>query len=213
MKIALIGGTGQAGSRILIEALERGHQVTAIARTPAKLPKHPNLKGVMGDVQNEKLLIGQLAGHDIVMSAYTPTRGTADYTQTCLRGYQTIINATKKAGVKRLLVVGGAGSLEVAPGVQVINTPNFPPEYKTEAAAYADVLAIIRQEKELDWTFVSPSALFAPGQRTGKFRLGKDQLLVAADGKSHISMEDFAVALLDEAEHPQHSRQRFTVGY
>jgi putative NADH-flavin reductase len=213
MKIALIGATGNAGTRLLIEALQRGHMVTAMTRTPAKLPRHPNLKGIVGDVQDEAPLAALLTGHEVVVSAYNPQRGAPDYTAAVLKGYQNIISATKKAGVKRLVVVGGAGSLEVAPGMQLMNTPNFPPEYKTEAAAFGQVLTLIRKELDLDWTYVSPSALFMPGARTGKFRLGLDQLLVAADGQSHISMEDFAVALLDEAEHPKHSRQRFTAGY
>ena len=113
----------------------------------------------------------------------------------------------------RLLVVGGAGSLETAPGVLLVNAPNFPANYKPESLAGTKFLSVLREEKELDWTFLSPSALFVPGERTGKFRLGEDQLLVTADGKSYISMEDFAIALVDELEHPKHSRRRFAVGY
>ena len=124
-----------------------------------------------------------------------------------------MIGAVKKAGVKRLLVVGGAGSLEVSPGVQLVDTPDFPEAYKPEALAGRDFLNVLRGERELDWTFLSPSALFVPGERTGKFRLGTDRLLVDAKGESKISMEDYAIALVDELETPRHSRQRFTVGY
>ena len=115
--------------------------------------------------------------------------------------------------MRRLLVVGGAGSLEVSPGLTLVNTPDFPVEYKPETLAGVEFLNVLRGEKELDWTFLSPPYFFAPGERTGKFRLDKDKLLVAADGQSRISTEDFAIALVDELEQPKHSRQRFTVGY
>jgi len=124
-----------------------------------------------------------------------------------------LIAAVQSAGVKRLLVVGGAASLEVAPGKALLDTPDFPPAYRPEATAGLKFLKALRNEKTLDWTFLSPSAEFAPGERTGKFRLGDDRLLVDANGKSHISMEDFAIALVDELEHPKHIRRRFTVGY
>jgi len=124
-----------------------------------------------------------------------------------------LIAAAKESKVGRYLVVGGAGSLEVAPGVRLVTTPGFPVAYKAEAEAGAAFLDLLRAEKELNWTFLSPSALFVAGERTGKFRLGADQLLTAADGKSSISFEDFAVALADEIERPAHIRRRFTVGY
>ena len=126
---------------------------------------------------------------------------------------QAIIGAVKKAGVKRLLVVGGAGSLEVAPGRLLIDTPEFPAEYKPEALAGKEFLRVLRAEHDLDWTYLSPSAVFVPGPKTGTFRLGTDSLLTGADGKSWVSMEDFAIAMVDELEKPRHSRQRFTVGY
>jgi putative NADH-flavin reductase len=126
---------------------------------------------------------------------------------------RSVIGATKKAGVKRLLVVGGAGSLEVAPGMQLVDAPDFPAIYKAEALAGRDFLTTLKGEKDLDWIYVSPSAFFAPGERTGKFRIGKDQLLVSSSGESKISMEDYAIAFADEIEKPKYSRQRFTVGY
>jgi putative NADH-flavin reductase len=124
-----------------------------------------------------------------------------------------LIAAVKQAKVKRLLVVGGAGTLEVAPGVQLLDTPNFPEAYKAEALGGREFLKVLRAEQELEWTFLCPSAEFAPGQRTGKFRLGKDRLLTLPNGESKISMEDFAIAFIDELEYPKHVRERFTVGY
>jgi hypothetical protein len=203
MKIALIGASGFIGSRILAEALQRGHQVTAIVRNLEKLPQQPGLTPQRGDVFDQAGLAKLLAGHDVAISAVHFLQSDAG----------KLIGAVKQSGVKRYLVVGGAGSLQVAPGKDLIDTPQFPAEYKEEASKGRDFLNLLRGESALDWTFLSPSALIQPGARTGKFRLGSDQLLVDADGKSSISAEDYAVALLDEVEKPQHSRRRFTVGY
>jgi putative NADH-flavin reductase len=144
-----------------------------------------------------------LAGHDAVISAVRFSGSDA----------RTLIDAVKAAGVPRYLVVGGAGSLEVAPGQKLVDTPTFPAAYKPEALKGGEFLQALRAEKDLDWTFLSPSAMIAAGQRTGKFRLGGDQLLSDENGKSSISYEDFAVAMVDELEKPAHSRRRFTVGY
>jgi hypothetical protein len=203
MKVALLGATGNVGTRLISELVSRGHQVTAIARHPEKLTKHEGVTVTAGDVTNEDALAAAVGGHDAVIHSVNFVNTDAD----------KVISATKRGNVARLLVVGGAGSLEVAPGLLLVDAPNFPAEYKSEALAGAAFLNRLRKEKELEWTFLSPSAFFAPGQRTGKFRLGKDQLLVAADGQSHISMEDFAVAMVDELENPKHSRERFTAGY
>jgi putative NADH-flavin reductase len=203
MKVALLGATGNVGTRLISELLSRGHQVTAIARHPEKLTKHEGVTATAGDVTNEDALAAAVDGHDAVIHSVNFVNTDAG----------KVISATKKGNVERLLVVGGAGSLEVAPGLLLVNAPNFPAEYKAEALAGAAFLNRLREEKELEWTFLSPSAFFAPGQRTGKFRLGKDQLLVAADGQSHVSMEDFAIAMVDELETPKHLRERFTVGY
>jgi putative NADH-flavin reductase len=154
-------------------------------------------------VQNENALAAVLAGHDVAIHS-------VKFLST---DPAKVIAATKAAKVPRLLVVGGAGSLAVTPGLTLVNSPDFPPEYKPETLAGVKFLDVLRQEEELDWTFLSPSYLFAPGERTGKFRLGKDELLVGADGQSRISTEDFAIALVDELEQPKHSRERFTVGY
>ena len=203
MKIAVVGASGRAGSRIVAELSRRGHTVTAIARAPEKIANLPNVTAKKGDAHDQAALTELLAGHDAAISsihflASDPAK---------------LIGAAKASKVGRYLVVGGAGSLEVAPGVRLVTTPNFPAQHKAEAEKGADFLDLLRQEKELNWTFLSPSALFVEGERTAKFRLGTDQLLTAADGKSWISFEDFAVALADEIERPVHSRKRFTVGY
>jgi len=203
MNIALIGASGNVGSKILSELLSRGHEVTGIIRHPEKLPAQAGLTPKRGEVNDEAGLVQLLAGHDAVISA-------VKFQSTDPR---SLIGAVKRAGVKRLLVVGGAGSLEASPGVQLVDTPGFPEAYKSEALAGRDFLNILRNEQELDWTFLSPSAEFVPGERTGKFRLGAEHLLVSATGESRISMEDYAIAMVDELEKPQHSRQRFTVGY
>lgn len=203
MKIAIIGATGNVGSRLIEEAQRRGHAVTAIARQASKLPGRDGVTTRDVDVADTQPLADALRGNDAVIS-------TVRFLQTSAA---QITAAVKAAGIRRLLVVGGAGSLYVAPGVQLVDTPSFPDAYKAEASAGRDFLNALRAETGLDWSFLSPSALFTPGDRTGKFRLGKDELLTAADGKSWISMEDYAIAMLDEIEQPKHVRERFTVGY
>jgi putative NADH-flavin reductase len=203
MKIAVVGASGNAGSRIVSELASRGHTVTAIARHPEKIAAGPNVTAKQGDVMDQAGLARLFAGHDVAISSVhfldsDPVR---------------LIGAISDSKVGRYLVVGGAGSLEVAPGIRLVTIPAFPAQYKAEAEEGGAFLDLLRQETELNWTFLSPSALFVPGERTGKFRLGTDQLLTAADGKSSISFEDFAVALADEIEHPAHIRARFTVGY
>ncbi|AYM81508.1 NmrA-like family protein [compost metagenome] len=201
-KIALIGASGNAGSRILKELSDRGHKVTAIARSPEKIASLPNVVAKQGDVFDRAGLSELLKGHDAVISAVHFTASDP----------VTLIEAVRASGVPRYLVVGGAGSLEIAPGQRVVDLPDFPAAYKAEATKGAEFLDRLRGEKQLDWTFLSPSAEFVPGERTGKFRLGKDGLLSNTEG-SRISFEDYAIALVDEIEKPQHSRQRFTVGY
>lgn len=202
MKIAVIGATGSVGSRLVSEALGRGHEVTGIARQTDQLAPRPGLSLRDGDI-NDASLSSLLTGHDAVISA-TRFENTDP---------RKVIEAVKTAGVPRLLVVGGAGSLEVAPGKALVDTPDFPEAYKREALPGRDFLNTLRAEHDLNWTFVSPSAIFVPGERTGKFRIGGDQLLIGADGESRISQEDFAIAMIDELETPRHERRRFTVGY
>lgn len=201
-KIALIGASGNAGSRILKELSDRGHQVTAIARNPEKIAALPNVVAKKGDVFDQAALSELLKGHDAVISSVHFTASDP----------ATLIEAVRASGVQRYLVVGGAGSLEIAPGQRVVDLPDFPAAYKAEATKGAEFLDKLKQEKQLDWTFLSPSAEFVPGERIGKFRIGKDNLL-SNDQGSRISFEDYAIALVDEIEKPQHSRQRFTVGY
>lgn len=213
MKIALIGATGFVGSAILKEALDRDHEITAIARHPEKVQPHVKLRPQKGDVYNADEVARLVAGHGVVISAFNPGWRNPDIYNQQVKGTRSIIDGMKKSGVKRLLFVGGAGSLEVKPGVQSLDLPGFPAEYKQGALATREALNMLRQETGLEWSFLSPSADLSPGQRTGKFRLGRDQLLVDASGKSRISVEDYAMAMIDEVEHPAHVRQRFTVGY
>lgn len=202
MKIALIGATGNAGSRILAELSRRGHAITAIARHPEKVPGLTGVTPVKADADDVAGLAAALKGHDVVISSVHFTASDP----------RKLIEAVRASGAGRYLVVGGAGSLEVAPGKKLIDTPEFPAIYKAEAAAGSAFLDLLRLETKLDWTFLSPSAMFVPGERTGKFRLGGDQLLANEKGSS-ISFEDYAVAMADEIEKPAHSRKRFTVGY
>jgi uncharacterized protein len=200
--VALIGASGRAGSAILKELSDRGHKVTAIARNPEKIAALPNVTAKKGDVFDKNGLTTLLKGHDAVVSAVHFTASDPG----------TLVEAVRASGAKRYLVVGGAGSLEVAPGKRLVDQPEFPGAYKPEALKGGEFLALLKNEKEIDWTFLSPSAMFVPGERTAKFRLGKDALLTNDKGSS-ISFEDYAIALVDEIEKPAHSRQRFTVGY
>ncbi len=203
MKVALIGASGQAGSRLLAELSARGHTVTAIARHPEKIAALPGVTAAKGDVYDKAGLVALIKGHDAVISSVHYTASDP----------ALLLQAVRESGVKRYFVVGGAGSLEVAPGVRLIDTPEFPAIYKTEATKGAEFLELLRTTaSDLDWTFLSPAAMFVPGERTGKFRLGKDQLL-ANDKGSSISFEDYAIAAVDELEKPAHIRERFTVGY
>lgn len=213
MKLVLIGATGFVGSAILNEALERGHEVTAVARDRDKLPLHAALHAHSVDVYDSDQLARLILGHAAVISAFNPGWNNADLYNLQLKGTRTIIEGVKKAGVKRVLFVGGSGSLEVKPGVQGVDLPSFPAEYKQGALATREALNMLRQEKSLDWSVLAPSADLFSGERTGRFRLGTDQLLRDANGESRISLEDFAMAMINEIEHPQHVGRRFTVGY
>ena len=203
MKIAVTGASGRAGSAITAELARRGHSITAIARNPDRIAKLAGVTAVAGDANDRAALAKLWADHDAAVSSI----------HFIASDVETLIGAARDSAVPRYLVVGGAGSLEVAPGVRLVTTPNFLAQYKAEAEKGAAFLDRLQREKELNWTFLSPSALFEPGSRTGKFRLGDDQLLVDSAGKSWISFEDFAVAMADEIERPAHARKRFTVGY
>jgi putative NADH-flavin reductase len=213
MKVAIIGASGQIGAFIRDEALARGHQVTAIVRDPEKITvRNPHLNVVKADILKDE--VDELVqGHEAVISAYNPGWSNPDIYNEQIRGYKAIISGVKKSGIKRLLVVGGAGTLEVAPGVLVLDTTNFPEQVKGGVLATRDTLYMLKEEKELEWTFLSPPGSIAPGERTGHYRVGKDQLLKNEEGESKISTQDYAVAMLDELEHAQHIRERFTVAY
>ena len=203
MKIAIIGATGNVGRRLVNEALRRGHSVTAIARNTSALTPTPKLALVQADAHDPAALAAVVAGHDAVLSSVA-FRMVAP---------ASLIAAVRRSGVKRYLVVGGAGSLEIAPGSLLVDSPNFPAPYKEEASKGKLFLDALRDVDDLEWTMLSPSALFVAGERTGTFRLGTDSLLTASDGKSWISYEDYAAAMIDEIEQPKHVRRRFTVGY
>jgi putative NADH-flavin reductase len=203
MKLAIIGGTGKVGTRILAEALRRGHTVKAISRNPSALASQGGVTSVAGDTDDPEGLAKLLAGEDVVISS-VPFRTTDP---------EKLIQAVRLSGVKRYLIVGGASSLEVAPGKLLLDSGLVPEFALVEARSGKVFLDALRPIKDLDWTMLSPSALFTAGERTGVFRLGKDNLLTGADGKSWISYEDFSIGLLDEVENPQHLKSRFTVGY
>ena len=213
MNILLIGATGFVGSHVRDEALQRGHHVTAVVRTPSKLPAHANLRAAVVDPFDSAALAVAARGHDAVIAAFSPDAEPAQVRAEQVRAYRAIVAAVRAASVPRVLVVGGAGSLEVAPGLQMLDTPDFPAEWRQGAEGTRDVLHLLREVQDLDWTMLSPSAHIAPGERTGHFRLGTDQLLIGGDGESRISLQDYAVAMIDELETPAHARRRFTVGY
>lgn len=212
MKIALFGATGTIGQRILAEALEREHLVTAISRDPDKITtSHPGLKTVAADMLDAASVAAAALGHDAVISAYGPP---FENPQTLVAATEALIAGLTTAGVARLVMVGGAGSLEAAPGVALMDTPQFPEFLRPIASAHRDALAVLKEQgSELEWTSISPPALIEPGERTGAYRTGDDQLLSDAQGQSRISAEDFAIAVLDEVEHGQFVRRRFTVAH
>lgn len=214
MKIAIIGATGFIGSQLLAEAASRGHTITALVSRPERVPTADRVSAQGVDVTDTAALTAALAGQgfEAVISAFSG-HAQADTLAYYVKGFKSILAAVKAAGVRRFLLVGGAASLEVAPGKLLLDSPDFPAQWKGTAEGARQALELLRAEPVLDWTFLSPSAMIEPGQRTGQFRLGGDQLLVDAQGKSHISLQDYAVALIDELDKPAHSRRRFTVGY
>ncbi|QDQ27786.1 NAD(P)-dependent oxidoreductase [Chitinimonas arctica] len=210
MKIALIGATGFVGSALLTETLSRGHEVIALSRSPAKLASQPNLRVVVADVYDSAQVAKAVQGVDIVLSAFNPGWDKADIHDLFLQGQDAIVAGVKAAGVKRFISIGGAGSLFVAPGVQLVDTPDFPPQYRQGALAAREALNRIQGEAELSWSFVSPPVFLAPGERTGQYRLGQDEVLFDGGQPAGISTADLAVAVLDEVQTPRHIRRRFT---
>ncbi len=210
MNVVLFGATGKSGSRILNELAERGHQVTAVARDPSKLAGSAAVKVVQDDLRDPRHTAEVMRGADAVISAYAPP---ADDTDALIGVTERQLQALALAGVKRLLVVGGAGGLEVAPGVSLIESGHLPQEWMPIATSHVKALAVLRQSEGIDWTYLAPAAYFEPGTRTGKFRTGSDELISGEGGESRISMEDYAIAMVDELESGAHLRQRVSVGY
>lgn len=213
MKVALLGATGFVGAALLEELVRRGHAVTAILRHPEKLQGHDNVTAVRGDVYDADSLADALRGHEALISAFNPGWKNPDLYKDQVRGTATILSAVRMAGVTRVLWVGGAGGLTAPHGARVLDNPNFPEAIRPGAMATLNAFEQLQNEPGLDWTYLAPSARLESGSRTGRFRLGGDELLVDANGDSHISVEDYAVAMIDELEQPAHMRQRFTVGY
>jgi hypothetical protein len=215
MKIIVFGATGNIGQRIAQEAVTRGHSVSGVVRDPARSQTPvPGVTLVAGDVTDAGCVNGLARGADAVVCAISPRPGTTGHAPSLATAARALIAGLGEAGVDRLVVVGGAGSLEVAPGLQLLDTEGFPAEYKAEAIDARDALDVYRVEAgALDWTFVSPAAMIGPGERTGTYRTTIDRFLTDAGGRSTISFEDYAVAIVDELEHPHHIRRRFGVAY
>lgn len=212
MKTALIGATGFVGTAIMNELIARGHQVTAVVRNAAKVSAP--VTTVEADVADEQAIAEAVKGHDVVISAYNPGWSNPNLYEELTKNEPAILRAVKASGVKRILFVGGAGTLFCAPGLRVVDSgfvgDDIMPGVKAHGEFYLNVLM---QEKDIDWVFFSPAGLLEPGEATHNFRLGKDDLIVDAEGKSHINVGDYAVAMVDEMEHPAHHFERFTIGY
>jgi uncharacterized protein len=209
MKVVLFGATGKSGSRLMQELLTRGHQVTAVARDVSKLPAVSGLTVKQDDLSDARRTADVVRGADAVISAYAPP---ANDTDALIGVTQRQVEAVRAAGVDRLLVVGGAGGLEVAPGVSLIASGHLPEPYLPIATSHVKALEVLR-DSDIDWTYVAPAAFFEPGKRTGEFRTGTNELITAANGESRISMEDYAIAMVDELESGANRRQRVSVGY
>jgi len=216
MKVALIGASGFVGTAILNELINRDHQVTAIVRNPENIAQSENVKAITANALDANEVAEAVKGHDAVISAYNAGWANPNLYNEFLQGSKAIQEGVKKSGIKRLIIVGGGGSLYVAEGLQLVDTPAFPQEFKAGASSARDYLNILKEEKELDWTFLSPAVEMhqgTSGERKGAYRKGLDQPVFDANNRSIISVEDTAVAIVDELEHPQHIRQRFTIAY
>ncbi|TWC05341.1 hypothetical protein FBZ93_103355 [Bradyrhizobium macuxiense] len=216
MKVVLLAATGQVGRTVLSELISRGHDVTAVARNPDKLPG--SIKRVRDDLSNADRIAEIVAGADAVVSAFGPPKddprffSDVSYTDQLASMTDRLIAAVRKVGVRRLIVAGGCGSLEFSPGVTVLKSGHWPEKLVPIATSHMKAFAALRGA-DVNWTYFSPPMLIEPGVRTGKFRLGGDSLIRDEQGKSWVSFEDYAVALVDELEKPAHERSRFTIGY
>jgi putative NADH-flavin reductase len=217
INIALIGASGFVGAAILTEALNRGHQVKAIVRNPKLITvQHENLKIEKADVLAADQINAALSGTEAVISAYNPGWSNPDIYEEFLRGSQSIQAAVKAIGIKRYIVIGGAGALEIAPGIQAVDTPEFPAAIYPGASAARDYLNILKKEEELDWSFFSPAFEMhqgTSGVRTGHYRLGTNQPIFGDDDRSVLSVEDLAMVIIDELESGKHIKQHFTAAY
>jgi putative NADH-flavin reductase len=214
-KIVLIGASGFIGSVILREAIDRGHLVTGVVRHPEKITlSHKNLHIEKADIFFTEKITGIFKGADAVISSYNPGWTNPKISEETTAGYKSIIEGVRQSGVKRLMIVGGAGSLFVTPGKRLMDTGAIPESYMPAIRALANVFLIdLANEKDIDWVFFSPAINIHPGTRTGKFRLGKDDVILNQAGEGDISVEDYAVAMIDELENPVHHHERFTIGY
>lgn len=215
MKIVLIGASGFVGSAILNEALNRNIEVTAAVRNPNKIKiSNSNLKTIKVDVSSADDVAAVVKGADAVISAYNPGWANPNIYEETLKNYPAILEGVKRAGIKRLLIVGGAGTLFIAPGVRIVDSGAIPKEIIGGVKSLGEFyLNTLMNEKDIDWVFFSPAGNIAPGQRTGNYRLGKDDLIVDEKGQSNISVEDYAKAMIDELIDPQIHQARFTIGY
>ena len=213
--VLLIGATGFVGSAILNELVNRGHKVTAVVRNAQKLASMADVEAVEADVADVDAIAKLAEGKDAVISAYNPGLMNPDIARLITENYPKILQAAKKSGVKRLLIVGGAGTLFCAPGLRVVDSGAIPEEIMDGVRPLGDFyLNTLMNEQDIDWVFFSPAGAFdEKSERTGKFRLGKDDLIVDENGQSHISVQDYAVAMVDELEKEEHHKERFTIGY
>ena len=216
MKIALIGASGFVGTAVLNELVERGHTVTAIVRNPERVIENALVTAVKVNVQEEDELADAVKDHDVVVNSFSPGISSTNIYEDYLKGNIAIQNGVSKSGVKRLLVIGGAGSLFIAPDLQLVDSPEFPTDWRAGASSARDYLNVIKNESELEWTFISPSIEMYNGNggvRLGTYRTGLDTPVYDENGRSFISVEDLAIAIVDELENPQFIRLRFTVAY
>lgn len=213
--VVLIGASGFVGNAILNELLSRGHKVTAVVRNPEKINvSNSNLEIVKADIADTNAMVGICKGKEAIISAYNPGWTNPDIYEETLRNYPLILEAAKRSGAKRLLCVGGAGTLFCAPGLRVVDSGAIPDAIMGGVKSLGEFyLNTLMNEKDIDWIFFSPAGTLEPGKRTGKFRLGKDDLIIDENGISHISVEDYAVAMVDELENQKHHCERFTIGY
>lgn len=203
-RIALIGASGRIGSKIAAELVQRGHQVTGIARHPEKIAAQPGVTVATGDFTQPEQMSAVLRGHDAIISAASFIPGQAE----------NLIASVRQSGVKRFLMVGGAASLQTEPGgKKIIETIELPEAWKAPVMEGIRTLGLLRDVQDLDWTFFSPAVQIAPGERTGKFRLDKEVVVKDAEGNSRISFDDYAIAMVDELEQGNNIQQRFTIGY